>query len=39
MIDAGNDYMLQYEEPLKSLAAEEWSNAVILADGDMQGVA
>ena len=38
-IDAGNAYMLQYEKPLKALAEAEWSNAIILADGEMQGIA
>jgi len=39
MIDAGNAYMLQNEKPLKALVDAEWSNAVILADGEMQGIA
>lgn len=39
IIDAGANYMDRYEDELKVIAEMDWTNAVILADGEMQGIA
>jgi len=39
MIEAGDDYIRQYEAPLKAMIQDGWSQVVILADGEMQGIA
>ncbi len=38
-IEIGDAYMEKYEESLKKIAFEDWNYAVILADGEMQGIA
>ena len=38
-IEIGNRYMDKYEESLKEIAQSEWSYAVLLADGEVQGIA
>lgn len=38
-IKAGNDYMNKYEEEIKKLVLADWSYAVLLGDGEMQGIA
>jgi fructoselysine-6-P-deglycase FrlB-like protein len=38
-IDAGDSYMAKYEDLIKPIAERSWTNAVILADGEMQGIA
>lgn len=38
-IDAGDSYMTGYEKLLKPIAEESWTNVVILADGEMKGIA
>ena len=39
VIEAGDSYMSKYEESIKAVAQGSWSNVVILADGEMQGIA
>jgi len=37
-IEAGNDYMEKYEKNLREIASMDWSDAIILADGEIQGI-
>lgn len=39
VIETGSRYMEKYEEVLKNVAAAGWSKAVVLADGELQGIA
>ena len=39
MIDGGEEYLQQYENRLKDIAKLEWSDVVILADGEVHGIA
>ena len=36
---SGDEYMQKYEKELESIAAMDWKNAVVLADGELQGLA
>lgn len=38
-IEAGDSYMAEYEDHIKLIAEGNWTNTVILADGEMQGIA
>ncbi len=38
-IEIGNNFINTYKDKLKAIAVEEWKNVVILADGEMQGIA
>jgi len=38
-IEAGESYMAEYEDHIKLIAEGNWTNVVILADGEMQGIA
>jgi len=38
-INAGEQFIEKYEEQLKNIAEIDWRNAVILADGELQGIA
>jgi len=38
-IEAGETYMAKYEDHIKLIAEGNWTNAVILADGEMEGIA
>ena len=38
-IKLGEDFMDKYEEPIKNAVSGNWINTVILADGEMQGIA
>ncbi len=39
VIGFGDEYMRKYEKELEKAAALEWKNAVVLADGELQGLA
>jgi glucosamine--fructose-6-phosphate aminotransferase (isomerizing) len=39
ILKQGNNYMKNYEEKLKEIAEMDWNNAVVLADGELQGIA
>ena len=39
MADFGPSYMKQYAEQIKSLAGRDWTHAVVLADGVVEGIA
>lgn len=39
VIEAGNSFMEEYEGKLKNIAEDDWRDAVVLADGEMQGIA
>ncbi|HBE79030.1 MAG TPA: hypothetical protein DDW65_14835 [Firmicutes bacterium] len=39
VIEAGIDFMEKYEGKLKNLAENDWNDAVVLADGELQGIA
>lgn len=39
VIEAGEAYMNKYEDRIKAVAQGAWSNVLILADGEMQGIA
>ena len=39
VIKVGNEYMLEYEEKIKRVAQKDWSYVILLADGEMQGIA
>ena len=39
VIEAGTNYIEKYEERLKCIADEEWHDVIVLADGEMQGIA
>lgn len=38
-IESGNDFIEKYEAKIKSIAEGDWHDAVVLADGEMQGIA
>lgn len=38
-IEGGNSYIEKYEGKIKSLAEVDWRDVVVLADGEMQGIA
>lgn len=38
-IEQGDMYMASYEEALKDIAGLDWTNTIILADGELQGIA
>lgn len=38
-IELGSEYMNRFENSIKEIAGLEWSEAVLLADGEMQGIA
>lgn len=38
-IEAGNSFIEAYEGKLKSIAENDWSDVVVLADGELQGIA
>jgi len=38
-INIGNNFMAKYENGIKELAMTDWSYAVMLADGEMEGIA
>jgi len=38
-IKAGNDYMNKYEEKIRYIAQSEWTNVVVIADGELSGIA
>lgn len=38
-IEIGNDYMEKYEESLREIASMDWSDVIVLADGEPQGIA
>ncbi len=38
-ITAGNEFMEKYESSIKDIAGADWSYVVLLADGEMQGIA
>ena len=39
VIKSGNAYMDKYEKELERIAGLDWDNAVVLADGELQGLA
>ncbi len=39
VIGSGNEYMAKYEKALEEVAGMDWDNAVVLADGELQGLA
>jgi Predicted phosphosugar isomerases len=38
-IESGNGFIENYEGKIKSIVEEDWRDAVVLADGEMQGIA
>lgn len=38
-IDSGDSFMAEYEELIAPISEENWTNVVILADGEMKGIA
>ena len=39
VIGAGDEYIIKYEKELERIAGLDWDNAVVLADGELQGLA
>ena len=39
VMNAGDGYIARYEKELQRLAGMDWDNAVVLADGEIQGIA
>ncbi|NJD03250.1 MAG: SIS domain-containing protein [Ruminiclostridium sp.] len=39
VIGSGDEYMAKYEKELERIAGLDWDNAVVLADGEIQGLA
>jgi glutamine---fructose-6-phosphate transaminase (isomerizing) len=38
-INIGHDYMAKYETEIREMAQAQWSNVVIIADGELSGIA
>jgi len=39
MVDFGPSYMTKFSDQIKSIAEKDWNNAVVLADGVVEGIA